>query len=122
AATFGNWIFSLNTTPQWWGPGWDGSLILGTAARPVPSLTFERKQSMASELPVLRWLGPWHLTAFLGRLESDRYIPETQLVGMRLTLKPTDKLEIGLSRTAQWAGEGRPASGDTFLRLLFGDD
>lgn len=122
AATLGNWMFSANAVPRWWGPGWDGSLILGTAARPVPALAVERKQSMAFDLPVLRWLGPWHVVAFLGELESDRYIPNAQLLGMRLTFKPSSKLEIGLSRTAQWAGDGRPADFDTFVKLLFGDD
>ena len=41
---------------------------------------------------------------------------------MRLSFKPTPNLEIGLSRTAQWAGSGRPSDADSFFRLLIGED
>src|SRR5690606_10852460 len=36
--------------------------------------------------------------------------------------KPRPWLELGLSRTAQWCGEGRPCDLETFGRLLVGRD
>ncbi|MDH5622515.1 MAG: capsule assembly Wzi family protein, partial [Gammaproteobacteria bacterium] len=34
----GNWSVAASTQQRWWGPGWDGSLILSNNARPIPSL------------------------------------------------------------------------------------
>jgi hypothetical protein len=41
---------------------------------------------------------------------------------MRITWKPHDRLEIGLSRSAQWCGDGRPCGWDTFWDLFRGND
>ena len=41
---------------------------------------------------------------------------------MRATWKPHPRLEIGISRTAQWCGDGRPCDLDTFWDLLIGND
>ena len=38
----GNFMISAGLMERWWGPGWDGSLILSTNARPIPSITLER--------------------------------------------------------------------------------
>ncbi len=39
---FGNFMLSAGFMERWWGPGWDGSLILSTNARPIPTITLER--------------------------------------------------------------------------------
>jgi hypothetical protein len=118
----GNWWLGVGALDRWWGPGWDGSLILSTNARPVPALMLARNQSHAFASPWLAWLGPWQLHAFIGQLEGDRDIPRAKLLGARFTFKPARSLEIGLSRTAQWGGEGRPEDLDTFVDLLTGND
>ncbi len=33
----GNFMLSAGYIERWWGPGWDGSLILSTNARPIPA-------------------------------------------------------------------------------------
>ena len=38
----GNWSIAASTQDRWWGPGWDGSIILSNNARPIPSLTLDR--------------------------------------------------------------------------------
>ena len=43
AARLGNWSASFGQQERWWGPGWDGSLILSTNARPIPC-RFNRSQ------------------------------------------------------------------------------
>jgi hypothetical protein len=121
-AMLGNWFLSAGLTERWWGPGWQGSLILSTAARPVPAIAIDRLNSDPFELPVLRWLGPWKLSAFMGQLESDREYPNALLFGLRLEIRPHPTLQLGLSRTAQWCGEGRPCGLDTFWDLLVGND
>ncbi len=121
-ATFGNWMISLGAQPRWWGPGWEGSLILSTNARPVPALAIQRKHSEPFRWPVLKWLGPWTLVFFTGVLEEARAVPHALLTGLRLSFSPHPTLEIGLSRSAQWGGRGRPRDLDTFLNLMLGRD
>ena len=120
--TLGNFVLGAGTLDRWWGPGWDGSLILSSNARPIPALTLDRRFTGPFETPWLRWLGPWDLSVAWGRLESAREVPRARFFGMRVAFRPLSSLEIGLSRTAQWCGEGRPCGFDTFLDLLAGRD
>jgi len=118
----GNWSIAASTQERWWGPGWDGSLILSNNARPFPALTVDRNFTDAFESKWLSWLGPWDLNVTFGQLESERHIPNTRFFGMRFNFRPFSTLEIGLSRTAQWCGDGRPCGFDTFGDLFLGRD
>jgi hypothetical protein len=121
--SFFNFMLSAGYMERWWGPGWDGSLIMSTSARPVPAITLERNYSDPFDFPVLKWFGPWRAGIFFGRLEGDRSdFDNAQLFGARVTFKPWRHLEIGLSRTAQWCGDGRPCDFDTFADLFLGRD
>ncbi|MEJ2652866.1 MAG: capsule assembly Wzi family protein [Gammaproteobacteria bacterium] len=122
AAVWGNWSIAAGVQPRWWGPGWDGSLIMSTNARPIPSLTVRRHLSDPFESKWLHWLGPWQFLFSLGQLEGDRYVPHAMLLGMRLTFRPTQSFELGMTRTAQWGGEGRPEDLTTFKDILLGRD
>ena len=70
----------------------------------------------------LSWIGPWDLSLVAGRLESDRYVPVTRFLGLRVTARPHSSVEIGLNRTAMWCGDGRPRDFDTFVELFRGND
>lgn len=122
AAIAGNWAWSAGAVDRWWGPGWDGSLIFSNNARPIPALTVQRHYADPFESDWLRWIGPWQFLFTLGQLESNREIPDALFVGMRLNFRPTPALEVGISRTAQWGGEGRPQDLSTFKDLLLGND
>lgn len=117
----GNWLIHGGAQDRWWGPGWEGSLILTDNARPVPGVGFDRVAAESFEAPVLRWFGPWSLSSFLGELDGARNdAPHANLFGMRLAFRPYPGLEIGLSRTAQWGGEGRPEDLDSFWYMFTG--
>ncbi len=118
----GNWSLAASTQERWWGPGWDGSLILSNNARPVPALTLDRVFTDAFEWKFLRWLGPWDANLTFGQLESRRAVADARFFGMRFNFRPLPSLEIGLSRTAQWCGRGRPCGFDTLVDLLVGRD
>jgi Capsule assembly protein Wzi len=49
-------------------------------------------------------------------------VPNARFFGLRFDFRPLPALEIGLSRTAQWCGQGRPCGFDTFVDLLMGRD
>lgn len=122
AAKAYGWIWGAGAIDRWWGPGWYSSTMLSSNARPVPSVWVTRQQSAASTLPIARYLGPWNLTLFAGQLESDRVITHARLLGARLSFRPWSHLELGFSRLAQWAGEGRPGDFDSLWNVIVGRD
>ena len=122
AVDMGNVTLGISTMDRWWGPGWDGSLILSNNARPMPAITIGRNRTHAFETKWLSWLGPWDLEMIMGQMEEDREVPNAMFWGMRFTFRPLQSLEIGLSRSAQWCGDDRPCDFDTFWDLFRGKD
>jgi Capsule assembly protein Wzi len=121
--TLGNWMLSAGYLERWWGPGWEGSNILGNNARPFLALGFDRKHTEPFETRWLSWLGPWSVNAYYGRLEGHREdVDHPHFLGLRVTTKPFDAVEIGLMRTAQWCGDDRNCDWDTFENLVTGND
>ncbi|MEZ5498958.1 MAG: capsule assembly Wzi family protein [Steroidobacteraceae bacterium] len=121
--SLGNFMISAGAMEHWWGPGWEGSLVLSNNARPIPSFTVERNYTEASRRPVLRWFGPWRASIAIGQTDRNRVaVPDVRFFAARVNFKPRPWLEFGLSRTAQWCGEGRPCSLSVFKDLLFGRD
>lgn len=119
----GNWGITLGALERWWGPGWDGSLILSNNARPLPGLTIQRIISDPLPWQPLTKLGRWQLVFSTGLLEDGRAdISNALLTTVRLNFKPTPYLEIGLSRAAQWGGEERSEDMHTFFNMLLGQD
>jgi hypothetical protein len=81
----------------WWGPGFNGSMLLSTNGRP-----FDLIKAGAAEAFTLPWifesLDPLKLTYFLGQLGSGGQFPHTKLTGLRLNFTPASFLELGFSR------------------------
>lgn len=122
AILLGNWIVSAGWQDRWFGPGRDGSLILAGNARPAPGIMLQRSTSRPFRSRWLTWLGPWSFTTFMSQLDDERTIDDTWLFGVRGSFRPASGLEIGISRTAQWCGDGRPCSLSTFGDLIVGND
>lgn len=110
AGKLGNQWFIAGQIPTYWGPGHDGSLIRGDASRPVYGLTLQRAEQKPFETKWLSWAGNWQYQIFGGQLDNYTAVPDTKLIGMRLTAQPFQYLELGASRVIQWGGEGRPNS------------
>jgi hypothetical protein len=108
AARVGNWLLSAGWHERWWGPAWDGSLILSSNARPLPSLSIDRARSLPPESKFLRWIGPYSWSTFMGRFESGRADFDNPLLwGLRLNVRPFGgPMELGFTRTAQWCRPG----------------
>jgi hypothetical protein len=107
-------ILSLGPMARYWGPAHEGSLILGTAARPVTALSLQRQSDRPFESPWLSWIGRWNYQMFAGVLDDYQSNPEAQLFGLRLSFQPFEAVDFGMSRVIQWAGEGRPDDWDAF--------
>ncbi len=116
---FGNWWTSIGQVDRWWGPGWDGSLLLSSNARSIPGLALDRASSTPFSSKWLSWIGPWRLSLFLDHMESRRAdFGNTLLYGDRFTFSPVHGLEIGLARTAEFCGTTRPCGVSTFFDML----
>ncbi len=122
AMALGNYTLAASTLDRWWGPGWDGSLILSNNARPIPAFTFDRNFTEPFATKWLSWIGPWDLSLLWGFMEEERAVPNAQFLGFRAAFRPLSSLEIGISRSAQWCGDDRPCDLETFWNLLIGND
>ena len=124
SARLGNWSTTFGQVDRWWGPGWDGSLILSTNARPIPAISLDRRIKEPFESKWLSWIGPWSVHSFIGRLEKERTISSPYLWGMRGEFSPSilDGLEIGFFRMIQLGGEGRPSGFSTWMDAFLSQD
>ena len=124
AARLGNWSASFGQQERWWGPGWDGSLILSTNARPIPAISVDRRVPEPFESKWLSWIGPWSFHSFVGRMEKERTVANPYLWGMRGEVKPTilNGLEVGFFRIIQLGGDGRPEGLSTWLDAFLSQD
>ena len=108
--------------PTYWGPGHEGSLIRGDASRPVYGFTMQRAEQQAFETKWLSWIGPWQYQAFAGQLDDYEAVPDTNILGLRLTAQPLPYLELGASRTFQIDGQGQPDSLKAYWNAFIGKD
>jgi len=119
----GNWLLSANELDRWWGPGHEGSLILSNNARPMPTFVVERAEARPWETKWLNWLGPWRFSFAISRMESEREDIDAPLfMAWRVVVMPFDKMELGLSRTAQFCGEQLECNWDVFWNMIAGND
>ncbi|MEH2922571.1 capsule assembly Wzi family protein [Samsonia erythrinae] len=118
---FNQWL-SFGKISQWWGPGYEGSLIRSDAARPVTGFILQRADQSPFETPWLSWIGRWQYQLSAGQLDQYSSVPDAKIIGGRLAIQPTTFLELGASRIMQWGGEGRPRSWSSFWDGAAGRD
>jgi hypothetical protein len=130
----GNWLLTLGELDRWWGPGWDGSVLLSSNARPLPAVSIDRESSAPFKTKWLSWLGSWRYSMFMGRMEDERQDRDHPWVlGTRFTFRPFANVKIGsvhpfrglefaAERTAQWCAEGLPCDLNAFWHVLAGKD
>jgi hypothetical protein len=119
STTLAGMEFSFGKQALLWGPGESGAMILSNNAEPFYMLRITRTSPF--QLPsVFGYLGEIRFDSFFGRLEGHQFPPEPFLYGQKISLKPTENLEFGFSRTAVFAGQGiTPLTFDTFFHSFF---
>jgi hypothetical protein len=120
------WNIQVFARQNWWGPGWQGSLINGHNNPAWVGVGVQRGSVQASDSVWLSWMGPWNLDVFVAKAR-DPVVVENQhrgfiFSGMRLTLKPKPWLELGLSRGLQTSGKGRPGGFGNFVDAFLGQN
>lgn len=121
AMAFGNWMVTVGALEQWWGPGFDSALHKSNNARPVPSVMISRNNAAAFETPWLSWIGPWTFTTGISELEEERAIANPLLWNLRGTIRPLRQLEMGLSWTTMFCGEGQECGLSTLWDTIAGN-
>jgi hypothetical protein len=116
------WNFELQAGRDslWWGPGYQGSLIMSNNAPPLDHVRIGSAE--AFRLPFIGdWIGPTKILGFFAVLEARREIPRPNLGGFRGSIAPFTWLELGASYVNMFGGETPPrlrGAGD-YLRVLF---
>ncbi len=84
------------------GPG-ENSLMLSSNTEPFPLVKLETRD-------YIKAFGKWGFLFVHGNLQEDRNDRDNpNLLALRVVWKPVDPMEIGVTRTAMYGGEGRPA-------------
>ena len=113
-----NWDLSFGKQSLWWGPGVGGALMLSDNAEPFVMLRARR--TVAYELPwIFRHLGPLKLDLFMGQLAGNQFPARPLLHGQKVSVKPTQYLELGVSTTSEFGGVGRPITVAAILNSYF---
>ena len=136
ALNVSNWEISFGYQSYWWGMGQGTSLMFSNNATPEPMLKFGRIIPIRLDLVPLAWLGPIRNTAFVGALPDYHFLrgpyPDFSVVGNayqtidplpytwgdRVSVKPNEWFEMGASLSVIWAGQGRPATLQTWLHTF----
>lgn len=136
ALNVSNWQISFGYQSYWWGLGEGTSLMLSNNATPEPMLKFGRVTPFHFDVVPLAWLGTIRNTAFVGALPDYHFLrgpyPDFAVIGNadqainplpytwgdRISAKPNEWFEIGASVSVIWAGQGRPATLQTWLHTF----
>jgi hypothetical protein len=120
AQVIGNWVGYLGWVENWWGPGWDSTLLFSNNARPFPKIGLKRLNPKPFESKWLSWIGPWQFEAFVGLLDEQRDFSNQVVAGIKLAIEPIDGLNIGFNRALQLCGNGRPCGLKTWANSFIG--
>ena len=131
--TLSNWEVSFGRQSFLWGPGEGGALMFSDNVTPLNVFRVNRVSPL--RLPsILKVLGPVRMEFFVGQLEGHNFAvtpsgvtgswsrplsPQPFTEGEKISFKPSPDLEVGLSYTTIFAGEGVPATLGTFVNSLF---
>jgi hypothetical protein len=107
---------SVGKQSLWWGPGEGGAMIFSSNAEPIYMLRINRTLPLYIPL-ISKLLGPIRHDHFFGKLSGHHFPPDPFMYGDKISFQPTKNLELGFSRTAVFAGQGKtPLTFGTFWR------
>ena len=133
AMNLSDWQVSYGKQSLWWGPGQGGPMMLSDNADPINMFRVNRVTPF--RLPsFLGFFGPMRVEFFVGQFSGYQFVlnssglvgqwgqslrPQPIIHGERISFKPTENLEIGISRTTDYGGPGYPLTLKSFLRSVF---
>ncbi len=129
-----NWQITFGKQEQWWGPDAGGAMLFSNNAEPIEMLQINRTTPLT--LPgFLARIGPIRMQYDLGRIDGYHWLYNTSagymgswsqplanqpfFEGEKLSFKPSENIEFGLSMTILFSGEGMPFTLHKFYQVLF---
>lgn len=129
-----NWQITFGKQELWWGAGQSGSMLFSTNAAPILMLQVNRVKPF--RLPsVFGVVGDIRFDYIVGRLSGYHWLFSSNsgftgswtqtlsdqpfIVGQKVSFKPTPNLELGISATALFGGNGVPATTHKLLQAMF---
>ena len=129
-----NWQFTFGKQALWWGANQSGGMLFSTNAEPITMLQINRVKPF--RLPsILGAIGDIRVDFILGRLDGHHWLFSSNsgftgswtdslsdqpfIVGQKLSIKPSTNLELGISATALFGGNGVPATTHKLLQAMF---
>ena len=129
-----NWQITFGKQEQWWGPDEGGSMLFSNNAAPIEMLQINRTTPFT--LPsFLGRIGPIRAQYFLGRLDGSQWMytstfgytgswgtplnDQPFITGEKISVNPTQNLELGFSTTTLFAGENIPFTLHKFAQVTF---
>ena len=105
ALSFHNLRGIIGRDSLWWGPGYNGALLISNNAFPLDMIKIENKSPFYLPWKLSR-IGPWKIVYFLTQLEKERHVPYAKLSGIRFSFMPLKNLELGANHTMMFGGRG----------------
>jgi membrane-associated phospholipid phosphatase len=118
-----NWQLTFGKQALWWGEDASGPMLFSNNAAPIVMLQINRVTPF--KLPsILGALGPIRVDYLVGRLNGYHWLFSSDtgftgswtqslsnqpfIIGQKVSLKPTENLEVGISATSLAGGNGVP--------------
>jgi len=133
-----NHVISFGKQDDWLGPGVGGAMAYSNNAQNIYSFRIDRVEPL--RIPLLsRLTGPFRYDFMVGPLRGHTYMPNPANPGglnpdlanvinpgnpwvhvEKISFRPTENLEFGFERTANWGGKGHaPVTVGSFFRSFF---
>ena len=117
-----NNVIKLGRPKRWWSPSSFTSLIYSNSSRPIQSLSISNYKPISLDNKFLSYFGHLNYEIFIGKLETNREIPNALLFGNRFNFSPYTNLNISLLRVAQFGGKGRTINSKVIKNMILGKD
>lgn len=129
-----NFQFSFGKQSLWWGPSQSAPYLISDNA--VPITMFRYDQIMPTKFPSIgSWLGPIRFEGFIGQLAGQHEYsstlapvpsavvtgiirPQPYISGEKISIKPTENLEMGFGLTTVFGGPGFPVTPKAWFKSI----
>ena len=113
-ARLGDWQLGFGKQSLYWSPAANGAMMYSDNVSPLPMLRLSQVEPQ--HFPgFLSILGPVRSEFFMAKMSGHLYPERPFIHGEKISIKPTQNLEIGFSRSTVFMGVGH---GFTLHRLL----
>ena len=117
-----NYVLSLGDFPRWWSSSTDNALLLSNSAPSFNSIGLRNYYPIKFNIPFTKDKSHFSYSLILGHLDDTREIKDAKYFAARISFLISSNFEFSIMRSAQFGGENRSESLETFIDLLLGKD